>query len=144
MHHSNTANRNSFYGTAYNSEVELVFNDDPMAVKEFLALSYEGVSGWTVSKIDTESDDSSLTSTWPFVKKEDKYFAPIVSQENYYGSTDQSLGSATADDGSTVYVQGTRDKSGIKGFYNKVRLENNSTSKAELFAVNTESFISQT
>ena len=67
-----------------------------------------------------------------------------MSQENYYGSTDQSLGSATADDGSTVYVQGTRDKSGIKGFYNKVRLENDSTSKAELFAVNAENFISQT
>ena len=144
VHHSDTANRNTFYGTAYDSKVELIFNDSPMAVKEFLALSYEGSAGWTVSKIDTESDDAALTSTWPFVKKEDKYFAPIVSQENYYGSTDQSLGSATADDGSTVYVQGTRDKSGIKGFYKKVRLENDSTSKAELFAVNAENFISQT
>ena len=144
LHHSNTSNRNTFYGTFSNSEIELIFNDDPMAVKEFLTLSYEGTSGWDVSKIDTESDDAALTSTWPFVKKENKYFAPIVSQENYYGSTDQSLGSATADDGSTVYIQGTRDKSGIKGFYNKVRLENDSTSKAELFAVNTENFISQT
>lgn len=144
VHHSDTANRNTFYGTAYDSKVELIFNDSPMAVKEFLALSYEGSAGWTVSKIDTESDDAALNSTWPFVKKEDKYFAPIVSQENYYGSTDQSLGSATADDGSTVYVQGTRDKSGIKGFYNKVKLENDSTSKAELFAVNAENFISQT
>ena len=144
LHNSNTSDRNTFYGTFGNSEIELIFNDDPMAVKEFLTLSYEGTSGWDVSKIDTESDDTALTSTWPFVKKENKYFAPIVSQENYYGSTDQSLGSATADDGSTVYVQGTRDKSGIKGFYNKVRLENDSTSKAELFAVNTENFISQT
>lgn len=144
LHHDSSVNRNTFYGTFGNSEVELIFNDDPMAVKNFLTLSYEGTSGWDVSKIDTESDDAALTSTWPFVKKENKYFAPIVSQENYYGSTDQSLGSATADDGSTVYVQGTRDKSGIKGFYNKVRLENDSTSKAELFAVNTENFISQT
>ena len=144
IHHDNSVNRNTFYGTFGNSEIELIFNDDPMAVKEFLTLSYEGTSGWDVSKIDTESDDAALTSTWPFVKKENKYFAPIVSQENYYGSTDQSLGSATADDGSTVYVQGTRDKSGIKGFYNKIRLENDSTSKAELFAVNTENFISQT
>ena len=144
LHNSDTADRNTFYGTFSNSEVELIFNDNPMAVKEFLTLSYEGTSGWDVSKIDTESDDAALTSTWPFVKKENKYFAPIVSQENYYGSTDQSLGSATADDGSTVYIQGARDKSGIKGFYNKVRLENDSTSKAELFAVNTENFISQT
>lgn len=144
VHGDDTANRNTFYGTAYNSEVEVIINDEPSSVKEFLTLSYEGSSGWTVSSIDTESNDTALTSTWPFVKKEDKYFAPIVSQENYYGSTDQSLGSATADDGSTVYVQGTRDKSGIKGFYNKVRLENDSTSKAELFAVNTENFISQT
>ena len=155
MHNSNTTPRNNFYGLPVNSEnytilesypstVEVVFNDNPSAVKEFLTLSYEGTEGWTVSKIDTESNDAALASTWPFVKKENKYFAPIVSQENYYGSSDQGLGSATADDGSTVYVQGARDKSGIKGFYNKIKLENDSTSKAELFAVNTENFISQT
>ena len=144
VHHNDSVNRNTFYGTAYNSEVELIFNDDPMAVKEFLALSYEGTTGWSVSKIDTESNDPALTATWPFVKKEDKYFAPIVSQENYYGVTDQSLGSATADDGSTVYIQGTKDKSGIKGFYNKVRMQNTATAKAEIFAINTENFISQT
>ena len=144
LHHDSSVDKNTFYDTFTDSHVEIVFNDNPSSVKEFLTLSYEGTSGWTVSKIDTESEDAALTSTWPFVKKEDKYFAPIVSQENYYGSTDQSLGSATADDGSTVYIQGTRDKSGIKGFYNKVRLENDSTSKAELFAVNAENFISQT
>ena len=144
LHNSNTSNRNTFYGVLTNSLVELVFNDNPMAVKEFLTLSYEGTSGWDVIKIDTESDDAALVSTWPFVKKENKYFAPIVAQENYYGSNDQGLGSAAADDGSTVYIQGTRDKSGIKGFYNKIILENDSTSTAELFAVNTENFISQT
>lgn len=143
LHHDNTANRNTFYGTFTDSEIEIIFNDNPSAVKEFLTLSYEGDEGWTVNKIDTESDDASLTSTWPFVKKENKYFAPIVSREAYYGGTDQGLGSATADDGSTVYKQGERDKSGIKGFYNKVRLENDATTKAELFSINTENFISQ-
>ena len=144
IHHDNSVNRNTFYGTFTDSEIEIIFNDNPSAVKEFLTLSYEGDSGWTVSKIDTESDDAALTSTWPFVKKENKYFAPIVSREAYYGSTDQGLGSATADDGSTVYKQGERDKSGVKGFYNKVRLENDATTKAELFSINTENFISQT
>jgi len=144
LHNSSESNRNTFYGVLTNSLVELVFNDNPMAVKEFLTLSYEGTSGWDVIRIDTESDDAALVSTWPFVKKENKYFAPIVAQENYYGSNDQGLGSAAADDGSTVYIQGTRDKSGIKGFYNKIILENDSTSTAELFAVNTENFISQT
>ena len=144
LHHDSSVNRNTFYGTFADSEVEIIFNDNPSAVKEFLTLSYEGDSGWTVSKIDTESDDAALTSTWPFVKKENKYFAPIVSREAYYGGTDQGLGSATADDGSTVYKQGERDKSGIKGFYNRVRFENDATTKAELFSINTENFISQT
>lgn len=144
IHHDNSVNRNTFYGTFTDSEIEIIFNDNPSAVKEFLTLSYEGNSGWTVSKIDTESDDAALTSTWPFIKKENKYFAPIVSREAYYGGTDQGLGSATADDGSTVYKQGERDKSGIKGFYNKIRLENDATTKAELFSINTENFISQT
>ena len=141
-HNSNTAARNNFYGTQYNSEVEIIFNDDPSAVKEFLTLNYEGTPDWTVVGIDTESEDTALTSTWPFVSKENKFFTPIVSTENIYGFTDIGMGSAMADDGTTVYIQGTKDKSGIKGFYNNVRLRNEQTTKQELFSIGTENFIS--
>ena len=141
MHNSNTEVRNNFYGDQYNSDIQVVFNDNPSAVKEFLTLSYEGTPDWEVVGIDTESEDPSLTSTWPFVRKENKYFTPIVSQEDVY--VIDPAGTITADDGTTMLsVSGTRDKSGIKGFFNNVTLQNTSEDKAELFSINTEAFVS--
>jgi len=128
--------------SSYASEVEVILNDNPSAIKDFLTLGYEGTPGWTVKSIDTDSEDLVITNTWPFVNKENKYFAPIVSQINTYGLTDAGLGSVTADNGSTVFISGTQDKSGIKGFYNKVRLQYTLGTKAELFAINSENKIS--
>ena len=150
MHNDPNALRNNFYGTQYNSEIEVIFNDQPSAVKEFLTLGYEGTPDWTVMGIDTESDDTALTSTWPFVRKEGKYFASIVGEETIFGFTDSGQTAVLADDGETMlYPQVdtngellTRETSGIKGFYNIVRLQNASTEAAELFAINTENYIS--
>ena len=157
LHNSNSVPRNHFYNlptipdpnnpgnflpASYVSEIEVILNDNPSALKDFLTLGYEGTPGWTVTSIDTDSEDLVITSTWPFVKKEDKYFAPIVSQINTYGLTDAGLGSVTADDGSTVFITGSQDKSGVKGFYNKVRLQYALGTKAELFAINSENKIS--
>ena len=128
--------------SSYVSEIEVILNDNPSALKDFLTLSYEGTPGWVATSIDTDSEDLTITNTWPFVKKEDKYFAPIVGQIPTYGLTDASLGSVTADDGSTVFITGSQDKSGIKGFYNKVRLQYALETKAELFAINSENKIS--
>ena len=141
-HNSDTTPRNNFYGEQFDSHVQIIFNDNPSTVKEFLTIGYEGTAGWTVTQIDTESQDTALTSNWPFIPKEGKYFSPIVSTENVYGFEDAGMGSVTADDGQTVYITGTKDKSGIKGFYNVITLTNDSTDKAELFAINTENFIS--
>ncbi len=137
MHNSNAVPRNNFYDEQFNSTVEIIFNDNPSTVKEFLTLGYEGTEGWTVSKIDTESEDTFIeTNNFPFISKEGKWFKPIVSTEDVYG--------ITGHDGTdyTTEVIGTREKSGIKGFYNVVELTNDSTEKAELFAINTENFLS--
>lgn len=142
MHNSNTSPRNNFYGMQYNSEITLIFNDEPSAVKEFLSLNYEGTPDWNVIGIDTESEDSALSSTWPFVRKENKFFTPIVSRVNIYGFSDKGMGSTLSDDGQVVYLQEMRDHSGIKGFYNNIRIENAQGSKAELFSVGCENFIS--
>ena len=157
LHNSSTVPRNHFYNlpvkadpnnagsflpASYASEIEVILNDNPSALKDFLTLGYEGTPGWTVTSIDTDSEDLVITDTWPFVKKEDKYFAPIVSQIDTYGLTDVGLGSVTADDGSTVFITGSQDKSGVKGFYNKVRLQYALETKAELFAINSENKIS--
>lgn len=136
------SNPGSFLPTSYVSEIEVILNENPSALKDYLTLGYEGTPGWVAISIDTDSEDLTITNTWPFVKKEDKYFAPIVGQIPTYGLTDASLGSVTADDGSTVFITGSQDKSGIKGFYNKVRLQYALETKAELFAINSENKIS--
>jgi len=159
VHNSNNVPRNHFYNlpvkadpnpskagsflpASYVSEIEVILNENPSALKDYLTLGYEGTPGWVAISIDTDSEDLTITNTWPFVKKEDKYFAPIVGQIPTYGLTNVGLGSAVADDGSTVFINGSQDKSGIKGFYNKVRLQNTLETKAELFAINSENKIS--
>ena len=157
VHNSNNVPRNHFYNlpvkadlnnpgeflpTSYASEVEVILNENPSALKDYLTLGYEGTPGWVATSIDTDSEDLTITNTWPFVKKEDKYFAPIVGQIPTYGLTDAGFGDVIADDGSTVFINGYQDKSGIKGFYNKVRLQNALETKAELFAINSENKIS--
>jgi hypothetical protein len=44
LHHPDqtTVDRNNFYGTQYNSSVDVLFNDQPSSVKLFRAISYEG------------------------------------------------------------------------------------------------------
>jgi hypothetical protein len=157
VHNSNNVPRNHFYNlpvkadpaspgsflpASYVSEIEVILNENPSALKDYLTLGYEGTQGWVATSIDTDSEDLTITNTWPFVKKEDKYFAPIVGQIPTYGLTNAGLGSVVADDGSTVFINGSQDKSGIKGFYNKVRLQNALETKAELFAINSENKIS--
>jgi hypothetical protein len=157
VHNSNNVPRNHFYNlpvkadpaspgsflpASYVSEIEVILNENPSALKDYLTLGYEGTQGWVATSIDTDSEDLTITNTWPFVKKEDKYFAPIVGQIPTYGLTNVNLGSVVADDGSTVFISGSQDKSGIKGFYNKVRLQNALETKAELFAINSENKIS--
>jgi len=157
VHNSNTVPRNHFYNlpvkpdpdnpgdflpASYVSEIEVILNDNPSALKDYLTLGYEGTPGWVATSIDTDSEDLVIANTWPFVKKEDKYFAPIVGQIPTYGLTDLGLGDVVADDGTTVFINGTQDKSGIKGFYNKVILQYALETKAELFAVNSETKIS--
>ena len=135
-------NPGSFLPASYASEVEVILNDNASTLKDFLTLGYEGTAGWVATSIYSESEDLVITNTWPFVKKEDKYFAPIVGQINTYGLTDSGLGSVTADDGSTIFISGTQDKSGVKGFYNKVRLQYPLETKAELFSINSENVLS--
>ena len=67
---------------------------------------------------------------FPFVEKEGKHFAPIVSSEARYAVVDGA-----------VVQQGERIVSGIKGVYAEVRMrlpQAVSGSRSELFAVNSE------
>ena len=144
-HNSNVQPRNNFYGNQFNSEIELIFNDDPSAVKEFMTLNYEGTNNWEVVTLDPESDEEVIydpaNDNFPFVRKEGKYFKPIVHMEDTY--IIDPNGTVTADDGTTMLsVVGSQEKGGIKGFYLNVRLRNTQTTKQELFSVGTENYIS--
>ena len=68
--------------------------------------------------------------TFPFLKKEGKYFTPIVSQQTTYKVT-----------GGAVVADANKLVSGVKGVFMKVRIKLtgvNAQTKKELFAVNSE------
>ena len=64
--HDTTANRNTFYGTYYESSVNLLFNDDPTLVKNFKTLNYEGSTsreynyGGTIHSVAYTSGNNNL------------------------------------------------------------------------------------
>ena len=56
QHSESNPARNNFYGTQYNSHVELVFNDAPGSVKSFQTINYEG-SQSKIDKFDNMTQD---------------------------------------------------------------------------------------
>tara|TARA_R100000231_G_scaffold25093_2_gene23057 strand:- start:3264 stop:10631 length:7368 start_codon:yes stop_codon:yes gene_type:complete len=69
--HGENLTRNNFYGTQYDSTVNLIFNGEPDTVKDFKTISYEGDTGWIANTITTDKESGSITA---FVEKEGKYF----------------------------------------------------------------------
>ena len=70
QHNKTTGNRNTYYGTAYNSEVEVSQNAAPSEVKIFKTIEIEGnSSGWDVT-IVTDLDQGHIDKT-SFLKSED-------------------------------------------------------------------------
>ena len=120
LHNSNTANRNNFYGVANNSEVQVIFNDNPTVISDWLSLNYEGGEGW----------------------EEGKYHGAIVGTQPLYAIQAGQANSLT--DFVLQATGSTEDISGTKGFFQKTRLRNSSTTAKELFAVSSEYYISQT
>ena len=151
MHNSNAQNRNTFYNPLiptdemYDptlgftpSHVQVIFNDQPSAVKEFLTLGWEGDNDWVVTNINTENFEEQInTLQLNQVTREGKHFIPIVSEVPNTYVLDPA-GTYTGSDGQTYRGDGTKLKSGIKGFYNNVTLTNSSTEARELFSINTK------
>ena len=135
--------RNNFYGEQFNSHVQVIFNDNPSAVKEFLTLGWEGDNDWVITNINTENFEEQInTLQLNQVTREGKHFIPIVSEVPDTYVLDNTNGTYAGSDGNMYRGEGTKLKSGIKGFYNNVTLTNSSTEARELFSINTENFIS--
>ena len=154
LHHSNTANRNNFYGVANNSEVQIIFNDNPSFVSDWLALNYEGTIGWLVPEIIGEQDSTYNITNVRLLDSEDSNFNGwFLKEGKYYGSIVGTQpvyiiqpGSSIGSDGFYPLVQdgsNTQDVSGTKGFFLKARFKNESTSACELASVGSEYYISQ-
>jgi len=153
LHNSNTANRNNFYGTGYNSEVQVIFNDNPTVISDWLSLNYEGGEGWEAVEIVGDQDgtynitnvrllDSEESGFLGWFFKEGKYHGAIVGTQPLYAIQAGQANSLT--DFVLQATGSTEDISGTKGFFQKTRLRNSSTTAKELFAVSSEYYISQT
>ena len=146
-HYSDDVQRGVFYKSVYTdpSNVEFVFNDQPTTVKNFHTIDYEGTSGWKMASAETDmhvaypvlSSDTSVSAlSIPvnFVNKENKYYGHIRNNTTTT-SINQIVGV---------------DLSGIKGYFNKVKMQYwkpdeaiaSYVSKGELYAVNSETVYS--
>ena len=135
MHNSNTVNWNNFYGNQNNSEVEIIFNDSPTQVMNFLTLNYEGTDGWEAIDIETNSPyamrEVGLLGNW--VMREGKYYQAITSTQPtfVFDSTQPN----------NVREEGSRLVAGAKGFYCKVRFRTTTAGSQtfqELFSISSE------
>lgn len=155
LHNSNTAARNNFYGVQYNSEVQVIFNDNPTFVSDWLSINYEGSEGWEAIEIIGDQDsqfgitnvrilDSEEAGFLGWFLKEGKYRGAIVGTQPVYII---DPGGSVGSDGLWPLIQdgaNTQDISGTKGFFQKTRFRNSGTTAKELFAVSSEYYISQT
>jgi hypothetical protein len=74
--HSPDATRNTFYGIAGDTIVEVVSNFNPSMIKVYEALSLEGNnSGWTVTLNNSDQTSTIDRSIWD--EKENFYYAPV-------------------------------------------------------------------
>jgi hypothetical protein len=119
-HYSDIPSRNSFYGTTYNSEIEILFSDAPNAIKSFKNINYEGsqakvdqfttysttdAAGNTFTVNDQEYYNLNVKSGWyvesittneqtgsipEFIEKEGKWFNYIIGDTTVNSNLDTS------------------------------------------------------
>tara|TARA_R100001510_G_C7656940_1_gene217734 strand:- start:8757 stop:13487 length:4731 start_codon:yes stop_codon:yes gene_type:complete len=73
--HNVNSTRNNFYGTQYNSVIEVVSNPNPSMIKVFEAIGVEGGGNWSATLSNT--DQSTTISTSDFDAREGHRYAMI-------------------------------------------------------------------
>jgi len=130
--HNTNALHNNFYGTQYASFVDIIFNQNPSANKNFLTINYEGSETWNINNVTTDTDAAEDITAYSIVnddliisgfkKYDNKYFANIINAATSVNSNEVVLGSSM---------------SGIKGYFAKLRIQTADTGYKELFSVST-------
>lgn len=134
-HYHSEANYSTFYGTSYDSSIELILNANPSLNKSFHTLNYEGSSGWRVTSITTDSDqglqiDSYANNT---VDTEEYFYVSKFQKQNgKYAS--MILNNTSSGENEILFGE---EISGIKGFFAKLTIKTSDTQYRELFAVST-------
>ena len=106
--HNPTVARNTFYGTAAPSIVEVVANFNPSMVKVYEAISLEGNSGAWSCTMNNASQTSSLASTiWQ--EKEGFYYAPIHQDSTQSPATTSTANITSVDGTSQFFALGVVD-----------------------------------
>lgn len=106
--HEPTAARNTFYGVAAPSIVEVVANYNPSMVKVYEAVSLEGNNkNWSVELANTDQTSALATSTWE--EKEGFYYAPIHQDSNNTVSYTATADITTVKGTSEVFSLGVVD-----------------------------------
>ena len=147
QHYRDDVQRCMFYKSVYTdpANVEFVFNDQPTTVKNFHTIDYEGTTGWKMASaetdmhvaypiLDSDTTVSALSIPVNFINKENKYYGHIRNN-----TTTTALNQ----------IVGV-DLSGIKGYFNKVKMQYwkpseaiaSSVNKGELYAVGSETVYS--
>lgn len=155
LHNSDTTLRNNFYGAQYNSEVQVIFNDNPTYVSDFLTLNYEGDSGWEAIELIGDQDGThSITNVRILDSEESGFLGWFLKEGKYHGAIVGTQPTYIIDPNGTVGADGfwpliqdganTQDISGTKGFFLKTRFKTSETTAKELFAISSEYYISQT
>ena len=106
--HTPAVARNTFYGTAAPSIVEVVANFNPSMVKVYEAISLEGNSGAWSCTMNNASQTSSLASTiWQ--EKEGFYYAPIHQDSTQSPATTSTANITSVDGTSQFFALGVVD-----------------------------------
>ena len=123
---------NNFYGEQYDSEVTLIFNQNPSANKNFLTINYEGSNTWNISNIITDVDAGEDIAAYNvanedliisgFKKYDNKYYANIFNSGTSLNTNEIVLG---------------KELAGIKGYFAEIKIKTSATDYKELFSVST-------
>ena len=79
-HHSDTAFRNNFYNSQYESNVEIIFNTQPGSVKAFKAINYEG----SQAKVNQFTQQSATDATGNTATYTDNEYYNLSSKNGWH------------------------------------------------------------
>ena len=134
-HYSNSL-YNNFYGTSYNSEIDVIFNGNVSVSKNFYSINYEGSKTWNIDNIKAEQDTGIVDEAENIaafdVANQDLIISGFKLQDGKFHSNliNKSAGK------SNEVVFGS-NMTGIKGYFADMKIKTSATTYQELFSVST-------